>query len=289
MSPDPTWTGIIFAVGAAVAWAGMDVIRKDLAARVPSMVLLFGLVAGQTPMFALWAVVHSEPVDLRAYWAPGLATLTINLVANLAFIRALEIGSLSRTIPMLSLTPAITIATGATLLGEWPTALEATGIGCVVAGTVLVAFARSGADIRLEPGSGLMLSVAGLWSLSAALDKIALQAMTVPGHGLIQSCGMLLGLSILLAAQRRGPGAERFRPVLGRMAIAAGVMAVASSLQYTAIERTLVSVVETLKRAVGAGVALAVGRWAFGEPVGAQSIAGAVCVVVGTTLIFWPR
>lgn len=267
----------------------MDVIRKDLADRVPTVVLLFGLVAGQTPMFALWAVLHPGPVNLRAYWAPGLATLAINLVANLAFIRALEIGALSRTIPMLSLTPAITIATGAALLGEWPTGPQAVGIGCVVTGTALLALARSGSGngMRLEPGSILMLSVAGLWSLSAALDKVALRAMTVPGHGFIQSCGVLLALSLLFAVRRGGPGAERLRPVAGRVALAAAVMAIASSLQYMALERTLISVVETFKRAIGAGVALAVGRWAFGEQVGARSIAGAAFVVIGTTLILW--
>ena len=265
----------------------MDAIRKHLALRVPTVALLWGIVAAQLPVFVAWALVpESRPFDPMRYLPWGLAVLLINLGANLAFIKALETGALSRTIPVLSLTPVITIAAAAALLGEQPTRLQSLGIAAVVAGTGLLALRRDNDDFRLEPGILLMLGVATAWSISAALDKVALGYISVPGHGLAQSVGLLAALTIVLIVQRRLQNLRSLRPSIGGVVIAAILMAAAASLQYMALETILVSLVETIKRAIGAGFALTVGSLFFGERVGVPQILAALLIVAGTILIF---
>ena len=280
--------GIVLAFAAAFSWAGADAARKDLALRMSPVMLLLGLVAAQAPVFGIWAALAPGEFNLEAYWVPGLGTLLINLGANVAFNRALEIGALSRTIPMLSLTPAITIGTAALLLGEIPLPQQLLGIVFVVVGTALLAISRAEGGFRFEPGAVMMLAVAALWSLTTVLDKMALAAITVPGHAFVQSTGLLialLGISFIGGKQKEF---ATLRTSAGRVALAAFIMGLASTLQFMAIERTLVSLVETIKRAVGAGVAMAIGGLVYREKIGLGPVVGALAVVVGTALIFWP-
>ena len=281
-------TGVMLAIVAAFGWAGLDVLRKRLAARLSTVVLLWGLVATQTPMFAVGLAAAPAEFDGAAYWRPGLATLVLNLTANVAFIRALEVGALSRTIPLLSLTPAITVFTGAGLLGEWPQSIQLLGIGLVVTGTVILAVGRSEGRPRLEPGTLLMLVVAAAWSVSAAVDKVALSAVPVAAHGLVQSVGFCIAVTVYLGARRRLGSLATLRPVAREMLLAAVVTATAASLQYLAIERILVSTVETIKRAVGAGVALTVGGLVLNEQIRRRDIFAAALIIAGTTCVLQP-
>ena len=87
------------------------------------------------------------------YWLPGLTSVGLNWVANLAFLRALALSPLSVTIPLLSLTPVFTALLAIPLLGETPTALQSAEILAVVAGAFL---------IRLRPRASLRTILAAL-------------------------------------------------------------------------------------------------------------------------------
>ena len=284
---DPS-LGIVFAIIAAFCWSAHDILRKQLTLRVSSVTLLWGLVALQAPLFLLGTGLDRAEFDESRYALPGLAVVILNLGANLAFIRALEIGALSRTIPILSLTPAMTIASAAALVGEMPQPQQALGIALAVAGSLLLAVNRQGGGLRAEPGTLLMFGVAVTWSITAAIDKVALAAASAPTHGFIQSIGLWLALSVAFAirpSQERRASLETLYAARGRLLLAAAVSALASTLQFWAIERTLVSVVETIKRAIGNGLALAVGAAYFREAVGPRQMIATVLLVAGTALI----
>lgn len=282
---DPTAAGLAFAVGAAGGWAALDVLRKHLARQVETVVLLWGLLIAQIPIFTTWVLFAPGATDWTTYAAPGFTTLLLNLYANWAFIKALEVGDLSRTIPMLSFTPALSTVSSAALVGEWPAPGQMAGIGLVVIGSGALAVGRSAGKFQWAPGTLLMLSVAFTWSASAAVDKVALQHTTVATHGLVQSCGLVAAVTALLVFRRRLRALSTLRPVGGRLLLAAAVMATASAFQYMAIQRTLVGSVETIKRAVGAGVALAVGSRLFGESLGLREVGAAALLVGGTALV----
>ncbi len=288
------WLGIVAGFGAALGWAALDVLRKRLAHRMSATALLWALVVGQIPLFAAAVIARPGERDWTGYAAPGAATLIIALGSNLAFIRALEIGSLSRTVPILSVTPAVSVLTAATLLGEWPRPAQICGILVVVAGSVLLALRNRSADaqpalFRFESGSLLVLGVAFAWALGSAVDKAALRFVSVPMHGFVQTIGLSVALTFGLVVRPVGDRGENPWPALRAsimlLLLAGAVMAIASALQNFAVTQTFVSVIETVKRAVGATAALVLGRFLFSETVGPREWFASGLLVTGTALL----
>lgn len=277
----------------ALLWAGFDLSRKALVARVEPVPLLVLLTLGQAPLFAAWAAVDGWPAFLPGYWPPALASLALNVVANLAFFYAFKIAPLSATIPLLSLTPAFTALSAIPLLGEWPTPRQGVGIALVVAGAFVLHLPRGEAatprsllsGLLRERGAHLMLVVALCWSLTPPFDKLALQRASGPAHGFVLCAGVAAVLGVLLVAQRNLGELAHVRRVPAMFAVALVVSTAALGVQFAAYGLTGVALVETVKRGVGNVAALAVGRWVFGEAVGGAQVWAVALMAVGVALI----
>jgi drug/metabolite transporter (DMT)-like permease len=277
----------------ALAWSGFDLGRKALVGKMDPVPLLVLLTVGQTPLFLGWTLVEGWPPVAAGYWAPALASVALNVVANLAFFWAFKLAPISLTLPLLSLTPAITALLGIPLLGEVPNLRHALGIAAVVAGAFLLNLQKDEkvtvpAMLRAfgrERGAQLMLLVAACWSVAPVLDKIAFQRASVPFHAFVLCGGVALAMLVLLAAQRRlADLAQARRAPLGTLA-AILVSTLALGLQFIAYGLTLVAFVETLKRGVGNVLALVWGRSLFGEAVGRIQVAAVALMAVGVALI----
>ena len=130
-----------------------------------------------------------------------------------------------------------------------------------------------------------MAVVAFLWSLVVPLDKIAIGHSNSPFHGMVLSVGVTLGaLAALLVQGRIKDIADfRLRPALvTAMMICASV---ALAFQLLSIQFVLVSLVETIKRAIGCFMAIALGRLVFGESITVHKTFAVAAMVVGVTLI----
>lgn len=281
-------------VASSLAWGAQDALRKVLASRVAPVPLTVLLVAGQLPLFAAWAVLAGATRISAGYLVPGTIAVSINLVALVMFLEAMRVSPLSLTIPLLSFTPAFSAVLSWLVLGEVPRPLQQAGIGLTVAGALVLNL--GGADLRhplgpfralvRERGSVLMLGVALLWSLGSVVDKRALVYATQPMHAAAQCAGIPLLLSCWLAArgrlgELRGIGAVRGRYVAAVVAGALGL-----GLQLVAISLTLVSLVETIKRALGMVLSLVNGRLFLGEPITAGKVGGVVLLAAGISLLF---
>src|SRR5437588_12977433 len=95
-------------LASSLAWGGFDALRKLLVDRIRPLALLCLLTLASVPLFGLWVAVDGVPRVQPGYLAPALASIALNVGANLAYIAALRTGALSVTIPLLSLTPAFT-------------------------------------------------------------------------------------------------------------------------------------------------------------------------------------
>ena len=280
-------------VACALLWSGFDLSRKALVARVEPVPLLVLLTLGQAPLFAVWAAVEGWPSFEAGYWPPALASLALNVVANLAFFYAFKLAPLSLTIPLLSLTPALTALTAIPILGEWPTVRQGAGIALVVAGAFALHLPRGEAwtprsvvrGLLRERGAHLMLLVALCWSLTPPFDKLALHRASGPAHGLVLCAGVAVVLLAVLVARRRlGELADVVR-VPWLFVVALVVSTAALGVQFVAYGLTAVALVETVKRGVGNVAALGVGRWVFGEAVGTGQVGAVVVMGVGVGLI----
>lgn len=284
-----------FALASSLCWAGLDATRKQLATRVGAVTLVTVLSLGQLPIYLVWWLRTGGTISDPGYFVPAGVEIALNVVANLLFVRAVEVSPLSLTIPFLSFTPVFATAIAIPLLGEYPSPLQLVGIGAVVVGAlvltsghaVAIGLAPSGflAALSRERGAIYMLVVALAWACTIAIDKSAMRHAALVVHAGIQNGGVGLVLLAYLIARRRTRelGAVRRLPVplLATVVFAAGGFA----LQLVAIKVLFVGVVETLKRAVGLVCAIALGRLAFSEPITPTKLVAAAIMAGGTAAL----
>lgn len=284
---------LLLAIAASVCWSGLDACRKSLAARLAPVPIVFSLTLGQVPLFGLWALGEAQWTILPGYTVPAALSILLNTVANLLFIRAVQLSPLSLTVPLLSLTPVFTTIMGSVLLHEAPTWRQWLGILLVVAGAFALHGKGKGTTslsplwqaYRIERGSVLMTGVALLWSMTAPLDKLAMAYASLPLHGFIQCAGMSAGLFGVLVVRRQlralGLAQGQLLPLLGAVAFGAA----AYGLQLLALQALFVAIVEVIKRVVGLVGALGIGSLVFAEPLTWQKFWAVGLMSTGTILV----
>ncbi len=280
-------TGILLALVSAVCWSLFDVTRRLMAARLTTWALVFWVSAGALPVVGVWGAVSGWGFG-PGYWSVGLASTVLNVVANFAFFRALQISPLSLTLPLLSLTPVFSSALGAVVLHQPLSLRAAGGIGLVVAGASLLSTSGSrnaAGKRRLEPGSLLMGGVALLWSATLLLDRLALEHSTAPFHALILNAGVALGSIVALAPRRRLSELGELRGVWWVLVGAIGAGVAALAFQLEAIQRAPIGIVDTLKRGVGGPLAVLWGHGLFHEPVTSAKLWAVSLMGAGVALI----
>jgi drug/metabolite transporter (DMT)-like permease len=215
--------------------------------------------------------------------------MAMNALANVLFMRSVQLSPLSRTVPFLSLTPVFSAFAAIPLLGEVPSAMHWAGILLVVLGALILNSDLSDKwwrSLSNEKGAPYMIAVAVLWAVSTALDKRALQHASPASHAFLLAGGSaaILVTWVLL----RGKHAELREVFEAPKALLVGMVgfAVAAlALQMVALQWLWVAVLETLKRAFGVLGSLVFGRAFFLEPITGRKLVAAGLMVAGTTLL----
>ena len=271
--------GIILTVVAAAGWSGLDIARKVAVDRMRPEPVLVWLVTGQAVLFTAWVAYEGMAVDdVATYCGLAAVSVTLNAVANLAYLHAVRVSPFSVVIPMLSFVPVFTVAAANPLLGEMPTHQQLVGIGVVVAGTLALGADGEERGRTLGPGARLLGMARGLsrergamfmlvtalcWSLTMVIDKMAMQHAPAGLHGVVLNAGVGVALLVWMAARRR---LGELRQIRGNTALLVGAIATASvglGAQLLAVKYLLAGVVEAIKRAIGLVVAVIVGRLAL--------------------------
>ena len=272
------------------AYAATDLLRKLLAAEIRPLPLLFFITAGPAPLFAAWlALAGGSEID-AGYIVPGGVSVALNVVSNVAFLEAVRLGQLSTTIPYLSLTPVFTTLLAVPLLGERPAPVQLLGILVVVVGAFRLSTgggdaAVGGASAHDRKGMLLMVGVALLWSLAIPLDKLAITSSSPAFHGLVLNLGVAVATLGLLAARGRLGELRVPRVHWVRLLVLVVLSMAALALMLVALTLTWAGLVETLKRAIGSVLALALGRWFFAERVTAAKVVAVGLMSGGVALI----
>jgi drug/metabolite transporter (DMT)-like permease len=215
--------------------------------------------------------------------------MAMNALANVFFMRSVELSPLSRTVPFLALTPVFSALAAIPLLGEVPGVGHWAGIALVVLGALILNSDLSEdwwSSLTHERGAPYMMAVAVLWAFSTALDKRALPHASPATHAFLLCTGSaVLLVSWLLirrehAELRKVAGAPK-----GLLAGMLGFAVAAVALQMLALQWLWVAVLETLKRAFGVLGSILFGRLLFGEPVTPRKLLAGALMVAGTTLL----
>jgi len=281
--------GFSFGVAAALCWAALDVVRKAVAGKASPSALAVFLLIGQLPFLAAWVVYDQTWVTGAAYWPPAVASMLMNAVANVLFMRSVQLSPLSRTVPFLSLTPVLSALVAIPLLGEVPGSMHWAGISLVVLGALVLNSDLADSwwkSLSHEKGAPYMIAVAFLWACSTALDKRALGHASPASHAFLLSGGSAaILLTWILSTGKQGELRQVGEAPKGLLLGLVGFAVAALALQMVALQWLWVAVVETLKRAFGVFGSVVFGRLFFEEPITSRKVAAVVLMVAGTTLL----
>lgn len=281
--------GLSLGVAAALCWAGLDVVRKALAQKASPSALAVFLLLGQVPFLGAWAAYDQSWVTDSRYWLPAIASMSMNALANVLFMRSVQLSPLSRTVPFLSLTPAISALAAIPLLGEVPGALQWAGILLVLLGALVLNGDLGDSwwkSLLHEKGAPYMIVVAVLWSFSTALDKRALSHASPASHAFLLSTGSAAILATwILARRQQGELRAVFSAPKGLLMGLIALAVAAQALQMLALQWLWVTVIETLKRVFDVFGSVVLGRLFFDEAITGQKVAATCLMVAGTSLL----
>lgn len=295
--------GVSIAVINSVVNALCDPLRKYLTKFMdPFMVVAVrGLI--QAPLFVLWAIVDTGgrlPPLNHLFWTSVCISGSINIITSYLYNRAIQISTLSATVPFLSFTPAFLVVVAFLVLGEVPTVSGVLGISIAMLGGFWLQGAKddhASKDLLMDSsnvskGSMYMILVAFLWSISNAFDKIGVQNSTPLVYGATIQV-IVAGGSYVLQKMRVG-GEEIYLPIGHEMkipwkfVILAGVTSVvAYYINLVATQHLEVSYVIAIKRS-GCIWSVLMGRFLFRErnlrkkiPSILLMVLGVICIVMG--------
>jgi len=282
---------IVLAIAAAFGWSLLDLLRRFLAAHLPALPLVALVTLGAIPPLLVWLAFSGAQHAGPGYVPLAAGSVTLNLAANFAYFRSLQLSPLSKTLPMLSLTPAFAALLGALFLGERLPARELAGLAAVMLGALLLTL-RPGRGLSgfaeglvEERGARWMIGVAFLWSATLLLDKAALSHATPQLHALVLNAGVATGALFALAARGELAALGRIRGHLLLYSAAVLVSAVALGAQLVALGKVPLGYLETVKRGLGGALAVAWGKLFFAEPVTAAKLAAVALMTVGVGLL----
>ena len=281
--------GFALGVGSALCWAALDVVRKALVLKASPVALVVFLLVGQVPFLALWAVWEGTWITDAAYWPFALSSMAMNALANVLFMRSVQLSPLSRTVPFLSFTPVFSALAAMPLLGEVPGPMHWSGIALVVLGALVLNSDLSDSwwrSLAFEKGGPYMIAVAALWALSTALDKRALPHASPASHAFVLAAGgAVILVSWILSRRSHGELRAVFGAPRGLLVGLVGFAVAALALQLLALQVLWVAVLETLKRAFGVLGSVVLGRVFFLEPITGRKLVAGALMVAGTSLL----
>jgi len=168
-------------LGSALATALADLVTKRSFGDLSPYTMALATWLFALPFLALTGLLlHWPPLD-PIFWLAVAAALPLECLAAVLYMRVLKTCHLSLCIPFLAFTPVFMILTGWLILGEALGLAGWAGLGLIAAGSYILGLGSLRftwweplAALAREPGARLMLMVAALYSLTAALGKLAI-------------------------------------------------------------------------------------------------------------------
>ncbi|NOY45636.1 MAG: EamA family transporter [Deltaproteobacteria bacterium] len=279
-----TW--LFLSLASALSWSLADVFAKKALQRASAVRVAWVRTAFALPVLTAVALGTGITRPGPGFWPALAAAVPLEIAAALLYQWALRLSPLGLTAPYLAFTPAFLVFTGRWILGEVPAIPAYGGIALVCVGGYL---------LHLEPGMGwldpvraldrergsvLMLAVAALYSVTAALGKVAVLASDPVTFGVVYY-GILTGCLTPWAV--RGAGRpRRSRPLtLGLVGLFSAAMILA---HFSAIRLAPASYMIAVKR-TSVLWSILLGGVVFSEHGWRRRLLGGTVMVAGVGLI----
>ncbi len=186
---------LFLALISAFALASADALTKARFGTYTGFELVLLRVAAPAVVLAPLLAVHPLPPVPPAFWGWVALLVPLELGAMLLYVVAIRDCPLHLTLPYLSFTPVLNVATGYLILGETVSSRGLAGILMVVVGAWVLNAEHARADdglrgllapfaaVARERGARMMLAVAAIYSLTSVLGKKAMSFATPESFG----------------------------------------------------------------------------------------------------------
>jgi drug/metabolite transporter (DMT)-like permease len=291
--------GAAAAIGAAVFWAGTNLILREQVIKVGGATAQTWRTVVSTLIFVVAFLVLREPRALLEVPARTVAILLLSVLLSmvlgdiLQFTAVRHLG-IALTLPIASCYPLFTLLVAALTLGETPTVRAVLGALLVVGGVILVALPRRAlAEEGAVPhtparghwvGVGLALASAVCVAAATALTREALKDLDILVANMLRLPFSATVCALISTAQRRQPPWRVERRGILPLCLA-GVTGLGSGLCYlTAVKLVGASTTATLN-ASGPIFGLLGAVIFLRERPTRRNIAGTLLAFVGVVLV----
>jgi len=268
-------TALILVLVAAVLHAGWNAMAK---ATDDPLAFLFWAMFGSVILFAGPALIAFDGVvDSTALAALGASSL-IHALYIVALAGAYRAGDFSQVYPLARGGGVVGVAIASPLLvGETIGGLGAIGVGCVVAGAMLLGFRRG----QLW-AAGWALLTASMIATYSIVDSIGVDHM----HPLVYVAGLGAGTALLLAPCVRGKGRLRAELRAHPLRIAAAAaLSMSAYLMVLLAYRLAQTTYVVAAREISIAVSVVLGVVVLGEPQGGRRFVAALVILAGVVAI----
>jgi drug/metabolite transporter (DMT)-like permease len=267
----------------AFTYAGQSLVGKRLSSELsPSALSFFTFFPAIPFLLGLNLFVSHSTI----HWIPFLSTafisFTINVLAWTFFYKAVTLAPVGLIVPITALTPLFIVPVEYLMLGDLPKMTAFFGIIITIAGMFILYYPhRIRPEREVKKGIIFAIATAALWSVSATVDKIAIQNSNPFQYGLF--------IYILLAVFFYFRSSDEITiTVWKKQKIWILLLGMVSSIliiaQFFALLMTNVSLVILLKRS-GAIISVIGGKAFFKESHFFYYFLGSLIVVLGVVII----
>ena len=269
----------------AILWSSLDLLRKQLVQQMSSLQLAVVLAGGQGVLFAVWLSVTSGfgIYPGTQYLFPAILSVSFGAGGFYLYLNGISRAPVSVTVPLLSFTPVFA-SIAALFIGERLQLNQWLGLSLICCGGLMLRSSGKNGEPSLP--QSLMLGAAACWGLNTVFDKLALgsfgqSANAAAAHGLFMTtvAAAIYGLALLRFEPTGLSGCAPARTLV-KIGMTIIVAQAALASQLIAITLVPVGVFEGLKRSVGVGFAILLGKIIFDEPLTRKkSLAGALLML----------
>jgi drug/metabolite transporter (DMT)-like permease len=241
----------------------------------------------------LW--INGIPTIQPGFWPALIIGGSLNVVAFLLYIQAIKAADLSLTVPLIALTPLFMLVTSPIIVGEFPGPTDAIGVIMIVIGSYILNlqprnhtprdFWAPLRSLLANPGCRKMLMVAGMWSITANMDKVGVANSSPFFWSVALFAFVAAGITPILIWRRSSSSPLRqVWPHWRLLALAGAFSAAAIGFQMVAITLAPVTQVIAVKR-MSSLISILFGYFLFGEKNIRSRLTGGIVMIAGVVVI----
>lgn len=275
-------TAFILGLLTAVFYASQSLLGKRLSTWFsPNELALFTFLPSLPFLFALLFFVPMREIHFIPFFISGSISFVINIIAWHFFYRALTIAPVGLVVPITSLTPLFILPVEYLLFKDIPGMKGILGIFLSIAGMIILYWPHHNGKVKTKKGILFVLVTTISWSISATVDKVAVQKSSPLIYGIF--IYTLLSIYFIFMS-RKNLNLKRLKQGTIWIALLGAASTILILSQFTALLLTNVSMVIVLKRS-GSLLSVLGGRAFFKEEHFWYYFTGSLVIIAGIVLL----